>query len=260
MQRIIALIPARSGSKRIVNKNIKPLVGHPLVAYTIAAALKSEIFSDVIVSTDSEQYADIAKYYGALVPFLRPERIATDISPDIEWVTHTLQSLSEIGNVYDCFSILRPTSPFRHPETIRRAWRMFKEEEYADSLRAIEKCSQHPAKMWFVEGKGMKPVLEGQNDQVPWHSSQYQTLPKVYAQNASLEIAWSKVVFDQQSISGDTIVPFITHGFEGFDINQDYDWDLAHKMIENGRALLPVVENEPYLNERFDLSQEKESA
>ena len=79
---IIALIPARAGSKRVPDKNIKPLAGHPVMAYTIAAALQSEVFSDVIVSTDSEQYADIARYYGAEVPFLRPADLAGDVSPD----------------------------------------------------------------------------------------------------------------------------------------------------------------------------------
>lgn len=87
---IVALIPARAGSKRVPDKNIRPLAGHPLIAYTIAAALESKIFSDVIVSTDSENYADIAKYYGAEVPFLRPEGLAGDQSPDIEWLAYTL--------------------------------------------------------------------------------------------------------------------------------------------------------------------------
>ena len=86
---IVALIPARSGSKRVPDKNIRPLAGHPLIAYTIAAALGSGIFSDVIVSTDSEHYAEIVKYYGAEVPFLRPAELAGDQSPDIEWLAIT---------------------------------------------------------------------------------------------------------------------------------------------------------------------------
>ena len=122
---IVALIPARSGSKRVPDKNIRLLAGHPLIAYSIAAALQSRVFKTVMVSTDSERYADIARYYGAEVPFLRPAAIAGDISPDIEWVLHTLNQLRDLGQQTDCFSILRPTSPFRLPETIRRAWQEF---------------------------------------------------------------------------------------------------------------------------------------
>ena len=103
---IVALIPARSGSKRVPDKNIKPLAGHPVIAYTISAALQSGIFSDVLVSTDSLQYADIARYYGAEVPFLRPGELSGDQSPDIEWVEYTLNRLRQEGRTYDCFSLL----------------------------------------------------------------------------------------------------------------------------------------------------------
>ena len=110
---IVGLIPARAGSKRVKNKNIKPLAGHPVMAYTISAALESGVFGDVIVSTDSEQFAEIARHYGASVPFLRPDEYAGDRSPDIEWIEYTLGRLRDEGKDYDCFSILRPTSPFR---------------------------------------------------------------------------------------------------------------------------------------------------
>ena len=108
----MALIPARAGSKRITDKNIRPLAGHPLIAYTISSALQSQVFSAVIVSTDSQLYGDIAGHYGAEVPHLRPADIAGDLSPDIEWVEYTLNQLGHDDREYDCFSILRPTSPF----------------------------------------------------------------------------------------------------------------------------------------------------
>src|SRR5512138_838325 len=137
---LVALIPARSGSKRIADKNIRELNGHPLIAYSIAAALQSGIFSAVVVSTDSEQYAEIARQYGAEVPFLRPLEMAGELSLDIEWIEHALLKLREQDRDFECFSILRPTSPFRLPETIRRAWQEFLAEEGVDSLRAVEKC------------------------------------------------------------------------------------------------------------------------
>jgi CMP-N,N'-diacetyllegionaminic acid synthase len=238
----IALIPARSGSKRVPDKNIRLLAGHPVIAYTIAAARQSGIFPAVLVSTDSEQYADIARKYGADVPFLRPTEFASDLSPDIEWVEHTLQELKKMGRSYDCFSILRPTSPFRMPGTIQRAWGEFLDGEGVDSLRAVEKCGQHPGKMWVVKDNRMTPLLPFNQSGQPWHSLPYQSLPEVYVQNASLEIAWTRIVLDGHTIAGNVIMPFITQGFEGFDVNQPHDWELAEKAVLDGKAELPHLE------------------
>jgi N-acylneuraminate cytidylyltransferase len=242
---IVALIPARSGSKRVADKNIRPLAGHPLIAYSIAAALQSGVFDAVIVSTDSERYAEIARYYGAEVPFPRPAEFSGDTSPDIEWVEYTLKRLTAAGRAFDCFSILRPTSPFRLPETIRRAWAEFTPETGVDSLRAVEKCSQHPGKMWVIRGRRMLPLLPiGPADQ-PWHSSQYPSLPEVYVQNASLEIAWSRVVLEDRTIAGHVVMPFLTREAEGFDVNSPYDWSLAEHMVRQGTARLCPISQPP---------------
>ena len=239
---IIALIPARAGSKRVQGKNIRSLVGHPLIAYTICAAKQSGIFADILVSTDSEEYAAIARQYGAEVPFLRPAEIAGDLALDIEWLDFTLHKLKKMGREYDCFSILRPTSPFRLPSTIQRAWAAFKAEEGVDSLRAVEKVKDHPGKMWVIRGKRMMPLLPFGPKEQPWHSTPYQGLPEVYSQNASLEIAWSRVVFDGRTIAGEVVMPFVSEGYEGFDVNHPYDWDLAEHLVASGEAQLPKVE------------------
>jgi N-acylneuraminate cytidylyltransferase len=247
---IVGLIPARAGSKRVPDKNIRLLAGHPVIAYTIAAALDSKIFTDVIVSTDSEQYAEIARHYGAEVPFLRPPELAGDISPDIEWLEYTLKKLEEEGRRYDCFSILRPTSPFRQPETIQRAWQAFIKEEGVDSLRAVEKCQQHPGKMWVVRGNRMMPLLPIGPPEQPWHSSQYPSLPEVYVQNASLEIAWTRVVLKERTIAGNVLMPFFTEESEGFDVNNPYDWKLAEHWVSNGDVVLPAVPQSPYSSKK----------
>ena len=244
--RAIALIPARSGSKRLANKNIRTLAGHPLMAYTIQAAIQSEIFSAVVVSTDSEPYGEIARHYGAEVPFLRPPDSAGDFSPDIDWVENTLKRLWNQGLSFEAFSILRPTSPFRRPETIRLAWEVFLKEKGVDSLRAVEKCKQHPGKMWIVRGKRMVPLLPFGPQAQPWHSSQYPTLPEIYVQNASLEIAWTRVVFEERTIAGNVVVPFFTQGLEGFDLNDEEDWELAEKWAQSGKALLPSLPQTPH--------------
>jgi N-acylneuraminate cytidylyltransferase len=238
---LVALVPARAGSKRVPSKNTRVLGGHPLIAYTLCAARQSGVFDSVIVSTDSEQTAAIARRYGGEVPFLRPPEMAGDTAPDIEWIAHTLTRLRAAGRSWDCFAILRPTSPFRQPETIRRAWQRFRELRDVDSVRAVEKCRQHPMKMWVVEGERMRPLIPGGPEKPPWHSTPYQALPVVHAQNASLEIAWCRVVFDGGSIAGTRIAPFFTEGSEGFDINDRYDWIVAEELIRSREARLPEV-------------------
>lgn len=243
---IIALIPARSGSKRLPDKNIRPLGPHPLLAYTIAAARSSGIFARIVVSTDARAYADIAAHYGAEVPFLRPPEFAGDGSPDIEWVRDALDKLEAAGDRFDCFSILRPTSPFRRAETICRAWDEFCSERGIDSLRAVELCRQHPGKMWVIRHGRMTPLLPLGPEHRPWHSSQYPTLPEVWVQNASLEIAWTRVVHDTGTIAGATIVPFKTVGLEGFDVNSPDDWLLAEAHLRADPSLLPPVDASPF--------------
>jgi len=256
MPSAVAFIPARVGSKRVPGKNVRALGGHPMIAYTIAPALDSQVFDAVIVSTDSEEIAAIARHYGAEVPFLRPAALASDTSPDIEWLEYTLGELSARGRRWDCFSLLRPTSPFRTAATIQRAWRTFTSQQGVDSLRAVELCAQHPGKMWIVRGQRMYPLLPfgtagssqgGRNeDGQPWHSTPYQALPQVFVQNASLEIAWTRVVGERRTIAGDVLVPFLTEGYEGFDINDAFDWMVAERLIADGKVALPKVTPEPF--------------
>ena len=216
------------------------------MAYSIAAAVKSGVFSEVLVSTDSEEYADIARHYGASVPFLRPKEYAESFSPDIEFVEHALDNLRAQGREYECFSILRPTSPFRKAETIQRAWSEFLAQEGVDSLRAVEKCNEHPCKMWVVRGERMMPLIPFGPMEQPWHSSQYPTLPEVYVQNASLEIAWTRVVTHGRTIAGNVLMPFMTVDDEGLDVNTEYDWMLAEQMLAVGDASLPPVSQSPH--------------
>lgn len=242
----VAFIPARSGSKRVPNKNIKPLAGHPMLAYTVRAAIDSGVFDAVICATDSQLYADVACHYGAEVPFLRPSEISGDKSPDIEWVIWMILQLKAQGREFEIFSILRPTSPFRLPSTIQRAWQSFSEDPKVDSLRAIEKCKQHPGKMWVVRGKRLLPLMPFTLNNTPWHSSQYAALPEIYAQDASLEIAWSRIALEQNTIAGDAIIPFISEGLEGFDINEPEDWVLAEHYLAQRQATLPTISHPPF--------------
>jgi CMP-N,N'-diacetyllegionaminic acid synthase len=245
-KRVVALIPARSGSKRIPDKNIKILGNHPLLAYTIAAAKASGIFTDIVCVTDSVHYAAIASHYGAVVPALRPISTASDTSADIEWVTWALDLLTQNSQTFDAFSILRPTSPFRNANTISRAWNTFSTNRNADSLRAVSLCSEHPGKMWVLDDSLMTPLLPNKIGDVPWHSNQYAALPKIYVQNASLEIAWVSVIETFGTISGERVIPHISTGVEGFDINSPEDWLIAEHYLAQNLAYLPQINFAPF--------------
>lgn len=246
MPSIVALIPCRSGSKRVPHKNIRHLAGHPLLAYTIAAARESGIFNRIVVSSDSDEYLATAGTYGEILIVKRPAEFAADNSPDIQWVLHAMQY---VPGTPDAFSILRPTSPFRLPETIRRAWAQFQSEglDSYDSLRAVEPVRQHPNKMWLRKGEYIIPYapfsVGGLNPAPqPGHSVPTQMLPPVLVQNASLEIAWTKTLTRYKTISGDHVMPFVTEGYEGFDLNTEQDWLLAEQLVREG-AMLPNVEH-----------------
>lgn len=242
---IVALIPARAGSKRIPGKNTRLLAGHPLIAYTIAAAQQSGIFGKIFCSTDSVDIGQTAAAYGA-IHLARDPKFATDESPDIEWVRAALWTWAA---GFDAFAILRPTSPFRTAATIQRAWTEFQAlPAYVDSLRAVELWrGPSPYKMWHVHEDRMVPILRAESvERVPQHSCPTQTLPPVYVQNASLEIARTAVVKDTNTISGFQVAPFFTHDFEGVNLDTEADWDHAEAIITEclvtGFKPLPPIE------------------
>lgn len=247
---IVALIPARAGSKRVPGKNTRLLGGVPLIQWTIEAAKSSGIFREIIVSSDSPDTLAMASAAGTRVSVRLPEH-ATDESPDMAWVAHVLL-MYKYEDRPDAFAILRPTSPFRTAGTIQAAWRVFLNRQPCDSVRAIEPVKQHPLKMWqmgFEHGE-IRPLLaewawpRGVPERavgLPFHSRPTQTLPAVFAQNASLEIAWVKTVINRGSISGDRVMPFITEGYEGINIDTEDDWQRAASLVRDGLVGSPAV-------------------
>jgi CMP-N-acetylneuraminic acid synthetase len=243
--RAVAFVPARSGSERVPRKNIRPLAGHPLLAYAIETALQSGVFERVVVSTDSEEIAEVARWYGADVPFVRPAEYATATSPDIEWLAYTLERLDE---GYDLFALIRATNPFRDAATVRRGFEQLLATPEADSLRAVERVKQHPGKMWVLaeDGRTMSPLLDQSHLDVAWHAGQYQALPEVYVQNSALEIAWTRVVTHHGTREGRVLAPFLTRGLEGFNVDDEEDWQQAERLVASGAATLPSVTRELY--------------
>ena len=241
----VALIGARSGSERVPGKNVRRLAGHPLLAYAIETARQAAVFDRIVVSTDSEEIAKVARWYGADVPFFRPDEYATATSPDIEWIAWTLPRL---GERYDLFAIVRATNPFRGPDVIRRGLEQLLATPEADSIRAVERVKQHPGKMWelTIDGRTMMPLLDQSHLAVAWHAGQYQALPPVYVQNSALEIAWTRVVEGTGTREGRVLAPFLTDGYDGLNIDDEDDFTLAETLVASGRATLPAVEREPY--------------
>jgi CMP-N,N'-diacetyllegionaminic acid synthase len=230
--KILALIPARSGSKRLRNKNILCLNRKPLIAITIISAKKSKLFDKIILSTDKKKYALIGKKYGAEVPFLRPSKFSTSSSPDYEWVKFTINKLEKLNLKFTHFFILRPTNPFRTEKTILRAWKKFQISK-ADSLRAISICEGHPYKMWKLKGNYIRPLFKKNIKSQPAFNCPYQTLPKIYSQNASLEISKTNVLKKNKTITGKKIIPFFSNRIESIDINYKEDFIKAKKIIKN---------------------------
>jgi len=236
-KKIIALIPARSGSERVKNKNIINYLGRPLISYTIKSAISSGIFDKIVVSTDSVKYANIAKKFGAEVPFLRPKIISKSTSSDYEWVKFTIDKLAKKKYTFSYFFILRPTSPLRTKDTILRAWKIFNKYD-PESLRAVEEVKQNPGKMWSVKNNFLKPLLNYKLKNQPSYNNQTKVLKKMFIQNASLEISRINVLKKYKTITGKKIVPFFTKGNEGFDIN--YPTDIK---------LLKLKERKSYIND-----------
>jgi len=208
------------------------LAGKPLLAYTVEAAKKSKYINKVLVSTDSENIAKIAKQYGAEAPFLRPEEISGEDSTEMQFFEHALDWLAKNENyVPDLIVLLYPTSPFRRPETIDRAVEKIFKYPDADSLRSIKLCSEHPHKMWVIDNNLLKPLIKSERSSS--HTLSYQLLPKVYVQNASIYITKPKTIREMKSPIGDIVVPFIMDETESIDINNPIDFKIAEMVVKD---------------------------
>ena len=239
---IIALIPARAGSKRVKGKNYKTLRGHPLLAYTIWQAIDSGIFKRIYVSTESRQVAAIAEKYGAEV-IKRPKELAKDSSPDHEWVNDALFQTRNVK--YDAYAILRPTCPFRKPSSIQTAWSMLQANPSYDSIRAIRVSYDHPYKMWhywkYDDYTGrISPYMPRIYGSTPAYDMPTQQFDIVWSQSAALQIHWVGHT-DRRDISGPKIMGIMLGEYESHDINTEKDWFVAECIAKAGMACLPRI-------------------
>lgn len=243
---VLAIVPARGGSKGIPGKNIKLLDGYPLISYSIAAGLRAQFVSRVIVSTDDEEIADIASSWGAEVPFLRPPELAQDDSPDLPVFQHALRWLSEHENYRPEIIVqLRPTSPLRPVDCVDRAVEALMENPLIDSVRAVVPSGQNPYKMWLLdETRAMKPLLAGASPE-PYNMPR-QMLPPTYWQTGHVDVARYATIMDKNSMSGETIRPLVLESAYTMDIDTDNDWERAEWILSRShltivRPLCPVI-------------------
>ena len=242
---ILALIPARGGSKGISRKNIIMLAGKPLVAYSILQVQASQRINRVIVSTDDEEIAEVARQWGAEVPFMRPVEYAQDLSPDIDVFRHALTWLRQHEDyVPDLIVHLRPPGPVRRVELIDQAIDLLAAHPEADALRSVSLALQTPYKMWRITSEGyLEPVLriEGVPD---CQSLPRQQLPPVYWQNGYVDVIRPRAVLEKNSMWGDCAIPFLVEEplFE-IDYPENIpDVEKALKDLAEGQMLSPCTQ------------------
>ena len=241
---ILALIPARGGSKSIPRKNIRPLAGHPLIAYSIAAGRQSTLVTRTIVSTDDEQIAAVARKYGAETPFLRPAEFAQDNTTDFPVFTHALDWLKENeGYQPEIIVQLRPTSPIRPPDCVDQAVQSLLDHPQADSVRGIVPSGQNPFKMWRVDEAGrMRPLLSVPDIAEPFNAPR-QALPQTYWQTGHIDAIRARTILEKHSLSGEVILPLHIDPRYTIDIDTLKDWQRAEGLVAQGD--LPMVRPGP---------------
>lgn len=237
--KVFALIPARSGSKGIVNKNIINLKGHPLLAYSILSAKKSSLIDRVFVSTDSEEYAEIAIKYGAEVPFLRPKNISKNNSTDLQFFQHAIDYFRQNENdAPEFFAHLRPTSPIRYPEIINKAIKIFLLNGYS-ALRSVHIMPESSYKTFEIENQKLKKLCSGSFD-IESTNLPRQSFPLTYNPNGYIDIVRTSVI-DQGLIHGDNVHAFITEFTH--DIDEQIDFDYLEFFINKNPNIVDVLFN-----------------
>jgi YrbI family 3-deoxy-D-manno-octulosonate 8-phosphate phosphatase len=262
---VLALIPARGGSKGIPRKNIRHFAGYPLISYSITAGVQAETVTRVIVSTDDEEIAEIARCFKAEVPFFRPAEHAMDNTTDFPVFQHALEWLQENeGYRPEIVVQLRPTSPIRPPECVDKAVALLLENPEADSVRGVVVSGQDPHKMWRIDEQGrMAPLLEAPGIREPYNAPR-QSLPATYWQTGHIDAIRTRTIYEKNSLSGDFILPLLLDSHYTVDIDTLDDWQRAEllvtqrrmaggfEMVSPGRKTRPVPEQVRLLVLDFD--------
>lgn len=236
--KLLALVPARGGSKRVVNKNIRELGGKPLIAWTIEAARGAPELADVLVSTDSPAIAQAAEAAGALVPWLRPAELATDTATSMAVCLHALDWYEQEKGPVDGLLLLQPTSPFRTTASIRRAIERFGAHPQR-SVVSFSPADSHPLWCYRVDGDAIAPFMEGGN-----RPTRSQDLPPAYVINGALYLASPAYLRQRGSFLGNDTVPLVMDDTrESLDIDTEWDWMLAETLLKHSAP--PTRDQQP---------------
>jgi len=221
-EEVIAIVPARSGSKSVPHKNIQTFAGKPLLAHSIEQALASGAVSRVLLSTDSPEYAEIGRRHGAIAPFLRPPEISGDASTDLECFQHALGWLAEHEDAVPGTIVhLRPTHPNRSASDIARAVRLLHEHPEWDSVRSVVPAPETPFKIWFRNELGeLEPVIK--TDIKEAHSRPRQSLPKTFLQNANIDVIRSRTIIEKGSVAGSRVGSLLMEEFHDIDTHEQF--------------------------------------
>lgn len=236
MTEVLAIIPARGGSKGIPRKNIRNFAGYPLLAYSIAAGLQAKSVTRVIVSTDDEQIADVAREFGAGTPFMRPVELGRDETTDLPVFQHALAWLAEHeGYKPEVVVQLRPTSPIRPRDCVDNALKMLLAHPDADSVRGVVAAAQNPHKMWRVSGEdgAMTPLLQVPGITEPFNAPR-QSLPLIYWQTGQVDAIRVSTILRKASMTGDRVYPLVLDSRYSVDIDNLADWTRYESLVYSG--------------------------
>lgn len=236
MTNILAIIPARGGSKGIPRKNIRLFAGYPLIAWSIAAARQSEWVTRVIVSTDDEEIAAVAREWGAETPFLRPAELAQDKTTDLPVFVHALKWLEDVEGYHpDAVVQLRPTSPIRPKSMVDVAIRILLDHKDAECVRGVVPAGQNPFKMWrfYGEDKPLSQLLEVPGIAEPYNAPR-QILPPVYWQTGHIDVIRTTTIAEKKSLTGNVIYPLVIDPKYTVDIDTPADWAKYEALVYSG--------------------------
>lgn len=240
--KIYAIIPARGGSKGVPGKNIRKLNGKPLIAWTILAAKEVPEIAKVIVNTDDQQIADVAKKYGAEI-FVRPKELAQDLTRDLPVFSHHLKELKKNNDLPDMVVDLRATAPLRGTDRIREGISLLIKagKKKADSVRAISKAAKHPYKMWQLKNGFLSPLFSEKKTGMEnaWDAPR-QSFPPIFQNNGCMNAFWPETVLEKNSMTGKKIIGYIMEDWESVNIDTEIDFLLAEELMKKHKEIFKI--------------------
>ncbi len=227
-EKVLGVIPARENSKGIPRKNLYPLNGKPLIAYTIEAAIKSKLLTRLIISTDSEEIAKVAEQYGGEVPFIRPRELASDTASSVDVVKHALEELEKAeGAEYDYAILLQPTTPLRLPEDIDRALQKLISSQCDTVITMVDVGAYHPARMYRIENDRLVSIMVESIEM-----RRRQELPPIYIRSGDIYACKRNIIFNRNTMLGNDCRPLVIPSNRAINIDTLEDLLFAEYLLK----------------------------